>query len=367
MTKVKEVVNSLELLAPISYAESYDNPGLITGDFEAEVSGVLVSLDCTEAVVDEAIARKCNLIVSHHPIVFKGLKKLTGASYVERTVIKAIRNNVSIYAAHTNLDSVPNGVNGHLAEKLGLEQSVILKPKDGMLAKLTFFVPTEYEETVRQAVFAAGAGQIGNYAQCSFAVQGSGTFTPLEGAHPFAGKVGVPERANEVRVEVVLPRYLDRSVLKALFAVHPYEEVAYYLHDLANANQNVGSGMVGELPEAMSGGDFLSHLKKSLGLQMLRFTAIDERHLVKRVAVCGGSGSFLLASAKRAGADAFVTADFKYHEFFDGEGEVLIADIGHYESERFTIELLGAHLSEKFSTFATLLTEVNTNPVQYYY
>lgn len=366
MTQIKEVIRYLESIAPKTYAESYDNPGLIVGDEEAEVTGVLTSLDCTEAVVDEAVARGCNLIVSHHPIVFKGLKKLNGGNYVERTVIKAIRSGVALYAIHTNLDSVPDGVNGKLAEVLGLQDPQILVPRQDALTKLTYFVPADRAEEVRQAVFDAGAGVIGQYAGCSFNLEGTGTFTPLEGAQPFSGNVGQPEEARESRVEVMMPTYLRSKVLQALFAAHPYEEVAYYLHDLANANQHVGTGLIATLPRPADKEDFLLLLKERLGLQVVRHTRWPEGHQVRKVALCGGSGSFLLPAALRAGADAFVTADFKYHEFFDAEDAIVVADVGHYESERFTIDLLAGILTEKFSTFATHLTEVNTNPVQYY-
>lgn len=367
MTQIKEVIRYLESIAPKSYAESYDNPGLIVGNEAEEITGVLVSLDCTEAVVEEAVAAGCNLVVSHHPIVFRGLKSLTGADYVERTVISALKNGVALYATHTNLDSVANGVSAKLAEMIGLAHGKILQPKSGLLSKLTYFVPTEYAERVREAVFKAGAGRIGEYAGCSFNLDGTGTFTPSEGAKPFSGKKGEPEAAAETRTEVMFPAHLRSRVLAALFEAHPYEETAYYLHDLANVNQFVGLGMIGTLPRAVPGQEFLALLKERLGLQVIRHTAVLSEKPVKRVAVCGGSGSFLLKSAISAGADAYVTADFKYHEFFDAEDKILIADVGHYESERFTIDLLATVISEKFSTFATRLTGVNTNPVHYYH
>jgi dinuclear metal center YbgI/SA1388 family protein len=367
MTQIKEVIRSLESLAPKSYAESYDNPGLIVGNSDAEVTAILLSLDCIEAVVDEAIHKGCNLIVSHHPIVFKGLKKLTGANYVERTVIKAIQNGIALYAIHTNLDSVLDGVNGRLASKIGLQQLRILQPKQDALSVLTFFVPNEHAVAVRQALFDAGAGQIGNYSGCSFSLEGNGTFTPVGGANPFTGKLGQAEQASETRIELMFPRYLDRQMLDVLRAAHPYEEMAYYLHHIVNVNTYVGHGMCGELPEPLAPLDFLALLKAKLGLNTVRYTTFGAQKRISRVAICGGSGSFLLPDAKAVGADAFVTGDFKYHEFFDAEGQILIADIGHYESERFTIDLLTEYISKKFSTFATHLTEVNTNPVLYYH
>ncbi len=367
MTQIKEVIRSLESFAPKAYAESYDNPGLITGDPNAKVTSALVSLDCIESTVDEAIDKGCNLIVSHHPIVFKGLKKLTGSNYVERTVIKAIRHGIALYASHTNLDSVPEGVNGRLAAKLGLRDTRILQPKADALSKLTFFVPGPQAQEVKQALFDAGAGVIGHYGACSFNLEGTGTFTPLEGADPFTGKVGTPEAAAETRVELMFPRHMDAAMLRILRKAHPYEEVAYYLHHIANENQYAGHGIVGQLPEPLEPGAFLAMLKERLKLSVVRHTAFPEKGHIQKVALCGGSGSFLLGAAKAACADAFVTGDFKYHEFFDAEGQILIADVGHFESEQYTIDLLAEFLRKNFSTFATHFTEVNTNPVHYYH
>lgn len=365
MTKIKDIIDSLEEWAPKSYAESYDNPGLIVGNSNAEVKGVLVSLDCTEEVVDEAIEKGCNMIVSHHPIVFKGLKKLTGSNYVERTVIKAIQSEVALYAIHTNLDNVPSGVNKMIANKIGLSDVRILSPKSGELEKLEVFVPSDHSDTLREAIFAAGGGEIGEYSKCSFNIAGTGTFLPGEGSDPYSGQKGTMEEAEEVKIEIMYPKYLRNKVLSAMRNTHPYEEVAYYLHPLSNENQFIGSGMVGELSSEMKLETFLEHLKKSMELSVIRHTKGVGRK-IKRVAICGGSGSFLLGAAKGAGADVFITGDFKYHEFFDAENEIVIADIGHYESERFTVDLLATYIRKKFSTFATHFTEVNTNPIHYF-
>jgi dinuclear metal center YbgI/SA1388 family protein len=365
MTKIKDIIDSLEEWAPKSYAESYDNPGLIVGNRNAEVKGVLVSLDCTEEVVEEAIKKGCNMIVSHHPIVFKGLKKLTGSNYVERTVIKAIQAEVALYAIHTNLDNVPGGVNKMIADKIGLSDVRILSPKSGELEKLEVFVPSDHSDTLREAIFAAGGGEIGEYSKCSFNIAGTGTFLPGEGSDPYSGQKGTMEEAEEVKIEIMYPKYLRNNVLSAMRNTHPYEEVAYYLHPLSNENQFIGSGMVGELSSEMRLDAFLEHLKKSMELSIIRHTKEVGRK-IKRVAICGGSGSFLLGAAKGAGADVFITGDFKYHEFFDAENEIVIADIGHYESERFTVDLLATYIRKKFSTFATHFTEVNTNPIHYF-
>ena len=366
MPKLNELIDSLEVLAPSAYQESYDNAGLIVGDPSTNLTGVLLSLDCTEAVIDEAVRKECNVVVAHHPIVFKGLKRLNGKNYVERTVIKAIQNNVAIYAIHTNLDHVPNGVNSMIAARLGLQNVKILAPKRQTLLKLTFFVPKQDTAQVLESLYAAGAGKIGNYAECSFQTSGEGTFRPLAGADPYAGKVGELERAAEQRVELMLSAHLERKILQVLRQNHPYEEVAYYLQTLENENQEVGAGAVGDLPEAMPLTEFLAHLKKSMAVSVIKHTA-SAKKTIQRVAVCGGAGSFLLPNALAAQADAFVTADFKYHEFFDAENQIVICDIGHYESEVYTKQLLHDYLSKKFGNFALHLSETNTNPVAYYY
>ena len=365
MTKIKDITHFLETIAPLSYQESYDNAGLIVGGPTASVTNVLVSLDCTEAVVDEAIAKNCNLIVAHHPIVFKGLKKFNGRNYVERTVIKAIKNDIAIYATHTNLDHVVGGVNFMIAERLGLQNVRILAPKKDLLMKLVFFVPVENAPEVVEALHKVGVGQIGNYDHCSFSVNGTGTFRPNEVATPFIGNANEIERVNESRVEVIFPAYLEATVMRTLNETHPYEEVAHYLTLLQNTNQEVGAGAIGLLSEGISASDFLAYLKQKMQLNVIRHTAICSP-IIQKVAVCGGAGGFLLNDAIRQQADVFITADYKYHEFFDADDRILICDIGHYESEVFTKELLQRYLSKKFINFATILSETITNPVNYY-
>lgn len=362
--RIQEVISYLETLAPPAYQESYDNATLICGDRNAPVSGVVCTLDCTEEVVAEAVSLGANLIVAHHPIVFKGLKSLTGRNYVERTVLKAIKNDIAIYAIHTNLDHVAMGVNKRICDQLGLVQTKILQPKKQILSKLVFFVPVENKDAVLDAVFAAGAGQIGEYKDCSFQVEGMGTFTPSGEANPHLGQRGVPNYEKETRVEVILPSYLSARVVSALKKSHPYEEVAYYLSALENENQEVGAGMIGKLPSPMEELEFLDFLKAQMNLKVLKHTGLRNKP-IKTVAVCGGAGIFLLSDAKRAGADVFVTSDVKYHEFFDAEGQLVLCDIGHYESEIFTKELLGKLLSQNFPNIALYLTKVVTNPTSY--
>jgi dinuclear metal center YbgI/SA1388 family protein len=364
MITIRDITRYLDSVAPPALQESYDNAGLLVGNDSLPVSRVLITLDCTEEVVDEAIKTGCNLIVAHHPIVFKGLKRLTGKNYIERTVIKAIKNDIAIYASHTNLDNIKGGVNYKIGRKLGLKDIKILDRKKGILRKLTVFVPKENTDELLEALHAAGAGNIGNYTHCSFRVSGTGTFKPTDKADPHIGKQGRMEHVNEEQIEVVLPMYNEQAVLKAMFEVHPYEEVAYFLHTLENEYQETGSGAIGELPEAMHPAEFLRHLKTCMQLNTVRYTAMGNKK-IQKVALCGGSGSFLLQQAIRSGADAFVTADFKYHEFFDAEGRILIADIGHYESEIFTKELFYDLLSEKFPNIALDLSLTVTNPISY--
>ena len=364
MITIQEVADHLEQYAPLSYQEDYDNSGLLTGSRDWIVTGVLLSLDCTEEIIDEAKKTGCNLVVSHHPIIFSGLKRLTGRNYVERTVIKAIKEDVAIYAIHTNLDNVSNGVSWKIAQKIGLTNVVVLSPKKNGLTKLTTFVPRQSVDQVAAALHHAGAGQIGDYKNCSFRTEGTGHFEPTGKANPKIGKANQAEQVAETRLEMIMPAHLERSVIRALKASHPYEEVAYYLHPLANENQEVGSGVIGGLAEPAEPIEFLRRLKASMSTQCIRYTA-PLKSKVRKVAVCGGSGRFLLEEAIRQKADVFVSADFKYHEFFDADGKITIADIGHYESEQFTTELLGDILREKFTTFAINFSKKVTNPISY--
>lgn len=362
--KLNVLTAYLESLAPLAYQEDYDNSGLIVGHADQEITQVLISLDCTEAVVDEAVALGCQVIVSHHPIVFKGLKKFNGKTYVERVVEKAIKNSIAIYAIHTNLDHVSAGVNKRIADQLGLINTRILSPKNNLLKKIITFVPLAQAEEVRKALFAAGAGNIGNYSEASFNSNGTGTYKAGENANPFAGELGKQHREPEVRIETVYPANLENRVLTALILAHPYEEVAYDLYPITNAYSEVGAGLIGELASPQEELDFIYFVKDVMKAEVVRHTVFTGKK-VRKVAVCGGSGSFLLKQAIAAGANVFVTADFKYHEFFDAEGKLVVADIGHFETEQFTQELLAEIISKKFPTFAVRLTKINTNPVKY--
>ncbi len=362
--QVKQITQILEDFAPPALQESYDNAGLIIGSREQEVSGILIALDVTEQVIDEAVSLGYNMIVSHHPIVMSGIKRFNGNNYVEKCVIKCIQNNIAVYSCHTNADSVLNGVNGKIGEKLGLVNCKILDPKKDSLLKLVTFIPVEHAENVRNEIFKAGAGHIGNYDSCSFNTEGYGTFKGNEGANPFVGDIGKVHVEKEVRVETIFPSFLKNRITAALLKSHPYEEVAYDIYPLKNEWTETGSGMFGELEEPEDEISFLKKVKETFHCGSLKYTNLKNRK-IKKVAVCGGAGSFLLGKAKAVGADIFISGDFKYHQFFDAENEIVIADIGHFESEQFTKEVFFEILTKKIPNFAVRLSNVNTNPIKY--
>jgi dinuclear metal center YbgI/SA1388 family protein len=361
---ITELTSLLQSFAPLSLQEDYDNAGLLIGDPNWECKGVLCTLDVTEEIINEAVTRKCNCIVAHHPLIFRGIKKLTGSNSVERTIIAAIKSDIAVYAAHTNLDNIINGVNGRIADRLKLTNRRVLEAKTGILQKLYTFVPPTHLDAVRDALFAAGAGGISNYSECSFSHPGTGTFKPGTGTDPYSGTPGIRQHEDEVKLEVILPSYKRNSILQALFRSHPYEEVAYDLVNLENEHQGTGSGLIGDV-EPISEVQFLQLLSDQFSSEGLRHTPLTGKK-ISRVAICGGAGSFLITKALMAGADAFVTGDVKYHEFFGAEGMMLLCDIGHYESEQFTTDLFIDLLRAKFPTFAVLKSEVRTNPVHYF-
>lgn len=362
--KISDLTTYLQSVAPPALQEDYDNTGLLIGDPNRECTGALCTLDVTEEVIKNAIEKNCNLIVAHHPLIFKGLKKLSGGTYVERTVIAALKNDIAVFASHTNLDNIISGVNGKIADKLGLTSRQVLLPKTNVLHKLFTFVPADHLDKVRDALFAAGAGDISDYTECSFVQPGTGTFKPGAGTKPFSGTIGERRNEEEVKLEVILPSYRQADVLKALFASHPYEEVAYDLVNLQNDHAGTGSGVIGNIAP-VSEQEFLARLATIFNKGVIKHTRLTGKP-VQRVAVCGGAGSFLISRALKSGADVYVTGDIKYHEFFDADGKLLLCDIGHYESEQFTTDLFVELLREKFPTFAVLKSEVNTNPVHYF-
>ncbi|WP_268224703.1 Nif3-like dinuclear metal center hexameric protein [Sinomicrobium oceani] len=369
--RIKDVIDCLEELAPMAYAEDFDNTGLLTGHKNTKVKGILVTHDTLEEVVDEAIQKDCNLIISFHPIIFSGLKKFNGNSYVERTVIKAIRYDIAIFAIHTALDNAFNGVNATLCDVLELSNRSILVPQRETVKKLLTFVPKDRADTVRDALFRAGAGSIGNYDNCSFNLEGTGTFCGNENSNPVIGERGTTRYEPETQIGVTFPKHLESKIMNALFSSHPYEEVAYEITTLENYNQHIGIGMIGELSEPMEDREFLLHIKTKMQLSCIRHSGLLHKK-IKKVAVLGGSGAFAISNAKNAGADVFITGDVKYHEFYKAEKQMIIADIGHYESEQYTKNLLFEHLTKKIHNFApalpggkVVLSECNTNSIKY--
>ena len=362
--KLSEISKYLDSAVPLPFQEDYDNSGLQIGDPESEISSVLLSLDATPEVIDEAAGKGCNLIVSHHPVIFRGVKKITGQSFTERIIMKAVMKNIAIYSAHTNLDSTDFGVSRKMAEKLGLGSVKVLQPLKNRLLKLVTFVPGSHLEKVRDALFDAGAGVIGNYDRCGFAVGGKGSFRAGEDTMPYAGEKGKMHFEDEIRLETVLFSHLKGSIVRALLASHPYEEVAFDLYPLDNDNIQAGLGCTGEFAGPMGEMKFLELLSSVFNASGIKYSDLTGKP-VRRVALCGGSGSSLIPDALRAGADAFVTADVKYHSFFDAEKKILIVDIGHFESEKYTTEILYDLIIKKFPKFAVRFSETSSNPINY--
>ncbi len=362
--KIGEITNYLESIAALSLQESYDNSGLLIGNKNNTVTKAIITLDVTEEIIEEAIEKKCELIISHHPVIFNGIKRINGNTHIEKILIKAIKNDLAIYAIHTNLDNIENGVNSVLCKKIGLQNTSILKPKNNILQKLITFCPEKYADGIRKVIFEAGAGQIGNYDSHSFNTIGKGTFKALKDAKPFVGKANELHFETEIKIEAVFPFYLGKNIITALKETHPYEEVAYDIFPLLNEYSSVGSGMIGILEKEYDELSFLEEIKKKLNIACIRHSALRDKK-IKKVAVCGGAGSFLIHDAINAGADIFFSGDIKYHDFQEADNKIIIADIGHYESEQFTKELLYSILKKNFPKFALQISEINTNPVNY--
>ena len=362
--KIHQITQILEAWAPLHYAEDFDNVGLLVGNPNDEASGILVTHDCLEEVVDEAIDKDCNLIVCFHPILFKGLKRFTGNSHVVRAVRKAIKSDVAIYTIHTALDNQAYGVSFGLSQSLGLTNTSVLLPKEDTLKKLNFYVPKAQAEHVRNALFAAGAGKLGSYDECSFSLDGEGSFRPSQNSAPYVGIKGERHIEKEIQIQMVFQKHLASQIIETLMASHPYEEVAYEITALANSNQNLGMGMIGHLPKRMKPISFLNFVKN-----ILKTPSILHSHFgtnsIERVAVLAGSGSFAIEAAKSKKADAYITADLKYHDFYEGNQSFLLVDAGHYETEQHTKKLIHSYLTEKLPSFAILLSEVDTNPIKY--
>ena len=363
--RIYDVISYLENKFPLSSQASFDNCGVQVGNVSHEFKGVLIALDCTEEVVEEAIDMGANLIIAHHPLIFKPLRSLTGKNYIEKTLLKAIENKIVVYAIHTNLDHHIAGVNAEIARRIGVVNPQILLPTENVLFKVAVYVPKVFKQKVLTSMYSAGAGEIGNYSNCSFTLEGEGTFQPEVGANPYEGEIGKLQEQDEIKVEVLVSKHKLNKVLHAMKDAHPYEEVAHDIISLDNINQYEGTGMIGELESPMDELTFLAIIKQRFHCKMIRHTNLLGKP-IKTVAFCGGSGSFVLKNAMQKKADVFITGDFKYHEFFDAEDKILVADIGHYESEQFTSELIYSFLNEKFVNFAIRVTKVNTNPINYF-
>lgn len=362
--EIGDILAALERFAPLSFQEDYDNAGLQLGLTKVEATGVLLCLDITEDVIDEAVACGCNLVVSHHPLVFRPIKSITGRNYVERCIIKAIKNDIAIYSAHTNLDNILNGVNSEIACRLGLSNLRILRPVTDALMKLVSFVPSAHLESVRNALFDAGCGKIGNYDSCSYSSSGEGTFRALEGANPFVGNINSLHHEKEEKLEVVFHSYMKNRVIQVLLDAHPYETPAYDIVELYSTTSEIGGGMIGELPEPVPAADFMKRIKNEFKVERLAYSGNTDR-MISRVAICGGAGSFLIGDAVRQKADLFMTGEIKYHEMCGFENEIVLVETGHYESEQFTQNLIENFLKKQFPELKTMITNIGTNLKKY--
>ncbi|MBS4014139.1 MAG: Nif3-like dinuclear metal center hexameric protein [Bacteroidetes bacterium] len=365
MIKLKEILAAINSDIPFALQEEYDNSGLIIGNPDNVVSKGLICVDITEDLIKEAINEKCNVIISHHPIIFKGLKSITGKNYVENVIIEAIKNDIAIISAHTNVDNYYYGVNRKLGEAIGLKNLRILAPKNEILKKLVVFCPKDHAEKVRDAIFNAGAGRIGNYDCCSYNIDGKGSFRAVEGANPFVGEVNKLHFEEEVRIETIFPDYIKHEIIKAMLKAHPYEEVAYDIYPLDNTFDRVGAGMIGVFEKPLNPKNFLDIVKEKLNIPVLKHSRIFAEN-ISSVAICGGSGSVLLNHAVSQNADAFITADIKYNMFFEAENKLLLVDAGHFETEQFTSEVLYDVVSKKITNFALQISKKQYNSVHYY-
>jgi dinuclear metal center YbgI/SA1388 family protein len=363
--KIKDIINIFEEIAPVKLQETYDNSGLCTGNAEHEIKAVLITIDITPEVVEEAIQKKCNLIIAHHPLIFKGLKKITGDNYIEKSIINAIKNDIAIFTAHTNIDLIYKGVSNKICEKLELKNRKILVPKQLYLNKIITFVPQEHAPYVRNAMFSAGAGHIGEYSACSYNINGKGSFKAEKDAKPFVGETGKIHFEDETRIEMIFPDHLQNKIIKEMISAHPYEEVAYDIIKLQNSWDKAGLGMYGDLEKEISETDFFDRIKDIFNVKIIKHSDFLNKN-IKRVAVCGGSGAGFIQNAINCGADIYITGDIKYHDFFTAEKKILLADIGHYESEQFTKEIFYDIINKNNINFAVLFSDIVSNPINVY-
>jgi len=366
--RVRDIQQILESWAPKEIAWERDNIGLQAGDPAAVVRGILVALDVTEEVIAEAVRRKANLLVSHHPLLFRPLSAVTMQSARGRCIRALMQSGINLYSAHTNLDFTRGGTSFALAQALGLTDVEFLRMPYEVQRKVVTFVPPAEAERVARAMADAGAGIIGNYDSCSFAGPGTGTFRGNERSRPAIGKRGVLEHASETRLEMMVPRWRLGDVIGAMHRAHPYEEVAYDVYPLENRSREHGMGIIGNARRPVTLRVFLNDLKRRLGVPALRCTG-DMRRTVRRVAACGGSGTELMDEAARRGADVFVTADVRYHSFHDVEASMALVDAGHFETElpvvRAVVEHLRAACRARHATVPIHAARTSTNPIVY--
>ena len=363
--KINEFIKQIEKITPLDYQENFDNTGLLIGEENTRINKILLTLDCTEEVVEEAIKENANFIISFHPVIFKGLKSITGKNYVEKTILKAIKNDIAIYSIHTALDNHINGVNKKISDKIELINTEILIPQKNTLKKITTYIPKKNAEELRNKLFEVGGGHISNYENCSFNFEGKGTFKGNENSNPVLGERGKIHTEEEICINLIFQKHLEHKLIKTLKENHPYEEIAYEIISLDNEYQNIGIGMIGELENEITEELFLENIKKIFNSKIIKHSKFSNRK-IKKVAVLGGSGSFAIEKAISKKVDVFITSDLKYHDFFRAKNKILLADIGHYESEQFTLEILNSLIKEKFSNLAVCFSSLNTNPINYF-
>lgn len=355
----------LENNFPLELQEEYDNSGLQIGKYNNEIYGILISLDITEEVINEALEYGDNLILSHHPLIFSQIKKISDKNNLGKIIYKAIENNLAIYSAHTNVDNNFNGINLYISKLLNLKNPEILVPASNYLFKLITFVPESNANKVREAILNEGAGFIGNYDMCSFNTQGTGTFRPLENTNPYLGETYQLNFVNEVRIETIVPKHLLNKVVTTLLANHPYEEVAYDIYPLNNKYSKAGSGIIAELEDYMETIDFFELVKKTFNLKTIKHSKLNKKN-IKRIAICGGSGAFLIKEAINKNVDLFLTGEIKYHQYFEAENKIILVEIGHYESENLIKDFFYDFLTKKLSKFAIHKSKIDTNPIKYF-
>ena len=362
---IEELTTFIEDKFPLSQQESYDNCGLIVGDPKKTVKKVLLALDCTEQVIKEAKLKKADVIITHHPLMFSSINKLTANDYEGSLIIKLIKSDIALYAVHTNLDNSINGINKYLALKLGLKNLQILVGKEKTFKKIITFVPKAYSQKVITALSAAKAGNIGLYSHCAFVTEGSGCFKPEKGAKPFLGELSKINQVEEVKLEMVFASENQKMIENSLKKAHPYEQPAFDIIELANPNPDIGAGIYGDLPAQINTAEFLKLVKTKLNLSYIR-QSNSAKKFISKVAICSGAGFFVFEQAKRLNVDALVTSEIKHHEFLAAENNILLCDIDHHEGEIAAVNILDQIL-QKLENIDTLISKHNLSPAQIFF